>query len=151
MKRKEINGCNLGLLNGKIFFFILLLIFTFSNCVKQNKKVESIRIFYLPETMLTPLALSNCDDIFLNYNLLKDTIITSKKDLNDIITNVNNLRISEDTVSYDDFRIRCTIKYFDNSKTIICLGALWGISCDGVKMEDDSTLLNTIKNIIYKK
>lgn len=147
MKKKEMNGYVHGRQNGKLFAYLLF--FLILGCVKPIKKVDSVRIFYLPEKMLVPLSLVDCDEIFVYNNLLSDTIIKDKETIDKIIEGSKYLEISDDTTSLIDYRIRCTIKYSNKSRSIICMGAFNGISFDGMNMKDDSTYLNLIKNIIY--
>lgn len=150
MKKTDKNGSVHGDLIIKISL-CLLLNFSLLNGCQQKDKVDNIRIFYLPEGTSFPLAMTNCDDIFLHNQIMKDTIIKDRKNIQRIIALSKTLKVSKDSVRSIDYRIRCTIKYYDKSKKVICLGEYDGISSNGIAMENDSIFLNTIKDIIYKR
>lgn len=134
-------------MSGSILFVCLLLI----SCTSSSKnEIELVRIFYLPEGLHTVIAIQDCDEIFQYREVLRDTIIKEKQMIEELYGKCENLKAAEDSMGHVDLRIRCTFKYKDGSKKVLCTGAYGNVVYEGVRMQDDPELLKMIKDIVYK-
>ncbi|MBN1971955.1 MAG: hypothetical protein JW870_21565 [Candidatus Delongbacteria bacterium] len=137
--------------NGALSIKILILCGLISLCSCINRKVDHVRIFYLPEGLNVMLPIDSCDKIYYHMDMLKDTIISDNSFIDCLESLISNLEPSTLNNPSYDFRIRCVLKSKDGSKRVLCLGEYFGTAYNGRFYEDNSTLRKFLKETIYKE
>ncbi|MCF8358428.1 MAG: hypothetical protein K9H26_06690 [Prolixibacteraceae bacterium] len=133
----------------KIILLFILCVFLGFSCV--DKKIEAVKIVYLPEGLNVITAIDSCDKIYDHSTLLRDTIIEDEIFIRHLYKTINSLNRLDTSCSNYDFRIRCILKMEDGTKKVLCIGEYFGTVYDGKLYEDSPELFKLIKETIYRK
>lgn len=133
-------------------FIVAALIFTIGcktdHHYIDDRKVQKIKIAYLPKGINPDMAISNCNDVLRYSALLQDTTITNREFISEFISQINDLEESSDSTNFD-FRINCLVFLKEGQYRQICFGEDHLIVLDKVLMKDNRKLFLLIDDALY--
>ena len=105
----------------KSFIFYIIII-SFCQCAESPlKNKDRIRIFYPLAVLDVIVPITDCDMI-LNFPNITDTIINDKEFFSSLDSIISLLKPSKHPTDYIDFRMKCVIRYSNQTEKVICLG-----------------------------
>lgn len=127
---------------------ILFLSLIFLSC--RSDRIQSIYIYYVPLATTSAMTI-DCDLFELAYEpVLKKQKISDADQINEFNQYLKYLAYSEETIAFNDVRVKCIVFYNDHTDTI-CVTLGDEIIYNGQLMHDEGRFVKFIKHQINRE